>query len=253
MDGTVTSDDTIPREPPSPFLGEMQDRQADIVAGAEPWNAARQKRREERMRDLTIARTISVEADVRLNEAMAGRIQSWECPLFKAMKDPISSMAKLNTSIVQIVLCEERLDETDEERIARIKAEGEANARAAERAADRRNTAQSQMRRSKHRGQVRLAVSEITLARLGPDSLIRSRWLDKFLDDLDRDRAAFDRDPAELVAEITSRLGLAPTLSPEEKARFAERRDDLFAGARERLDILWPDGAPTVRAQGPPH
>src|SRR5579863_243746 len=228
MDGTAISDGNIPREPPSPFLGEMQDRQADIVAGAEPWNAARQKRREDRMRDLTIARTISVEADVRLNEAMAGRIQSWECPLFKAMKDPIAAMAKLNTSIVQIVLCEERLDETDEERIARIKAEGEANARAAERAAERRTEVQSQARRSEHRGQVRLAVSEITLARLGPDSLIRSRWLDKFLDDLDRDRAAFDRDPAQLVAEITSRLGLAPTLSQEEKARFEQRRDELF-------------------------
>ena len=260
MDGTATSDGNIASEPPSPFLGEMQDRQADIVAGAEPWNAARQKRREERMRDLTIARTISVEADVRLNEAMAGRIQSWECPLFKAMKDPISSMARLNTSIVQIVLCEERLDETDEERIARIKAEAEAAARAAERAAERRNNAESQMRRSENRGQVRLAVSEITLAHLGPNSMIRSRWLDKFLADLDKDKAAFDRDPAQLVAEITSRLGLAPTLTPEEKTHFAERREDLFTGARERLDMLWPDranddGAPafTAQAQGPPH
>jgi hypothetical protein len=175
-------------------------------------------------------------------------------------------MARLNTSIVQIVLCEERLDETDEERIARIKAEAEAAARAVERAAERRNSAEAQMRRSENRGQVRLAVSEITLAHLGPDSLIRSRWLDKFLADLDRDKAAFDRDPARLVAEITSRLGLAPTLSPEDKARFAERREDLFTGARDYLDTLWPDGAddpddcdiadssaPPVRAQGPPH
>ena len=135
MDGTQTSDGNIASDLPSPFLGEMQDRQADIVAGAEPWNAARDKRREDRMRALEITRTVSVEADVRLNEAMAGRIQSWQCPLFKEMKDPISSMAKLNTSIVQIVLCEERLDETDEERIARIKAEGEKNALSMERAA----------------------------------------------------------------------------------------------------------------------
>jgi hypothetical protein len=266
MDGTNTSDDNIASEPPSPFLGELQDRQADIVAGAEPWNDPREQRRAERRRDLAICRVVSVETVVRANEAMAGRIQSWECPMFKTMKDPVASLAKLNTSIVQIVLCEERLDETDEERIARIKAEGEANARATERAAERRTQAETESRRSENRGQVRLAASEITLAHLGPRSLTRSRWLDKFLADLDRDRAAFDRDPAQLVAEITSRLGLSPALSPEDKTHFEQRRDDLFTGARERLDALWPDeaddpddcdladpSAPPVRAQGPPH
>ncbi|MDR3510771.1 MAG: hypothetical protein P4L73_04000, partial [Caulobacteraceae bacterium] len=115
MDGTNTSDGKVASEPPSPFLGELQDRQADIVAGAEPWNDPREQRRAERRRDLEISRTISVETGVRLNEAMAGRIQSWQCPLFKNMKDPVVSLAKLNTSIVQIVLCEERVDETDEE------------------------------------------------------------------------------------------------------------------------------------------
>jgi hypothetical protein len=252
MDGTQTSNGKIGSEPPSPYLGEALERQAEIVAGAEPWKAAREKRKEDRLRDLNIARAISVEADVRLNEAMAGRIQSWECPLFKEMKDPISSMAKLNSSIVQIVLCEERVDETDEERIARIKAEGEKNARAAERADYRQTQVQSEVRRSQHRGQVRLALSEITLDRLGLNPM-RTRWLDKLLADLDRDRAAFDRDPAELVVEITSRLGLAPKLTPEKKTELEARRDDLFAGARDRLDALWPDAAPPVRAQGPPH
>jgi hypothetical protein len=233
MDGTFPSGDTIACESLDSFGACIDPREL---------------RREERRRSLETMRGTSVEAGIHLNDAMAGRVEPDKRPLFGQMADPVSSLADLNRSVIQLVLCEERLDETDEERIARIKAEGEAKARADQRAADRREHAQSRACRSEHRGQVRFAVSEITLAKLHP--VLRSRNLDKFLADLDRDKAAFDRDPAQLVAEIISRLGLAPILTQEDKAHFEKRREDLFTGARDHLDALWPKT--TAQAQGPP-
>ncbi len=263
MTGTQPPDGKIASDPTSPFVAELQDRQQAIMGGAEPWNDPVELRREARRRHLEIMRTVSVESGVRLNEVMAGRLQLFECQLLKETKDPISSLAKLNISVVQITLAEERLDETVEERSARLAAENAACARSERREASAQDYAQSQIRRSENRQQVRLTVSEITLAKLRLRPAERTSLLNKLLTELDKDPTAYDRDPAAIVAQITSRLGLAPTVHPESKAYFAERRKDLIAGARDHLEAFRdPDtiddddensSAPPAQAQGPPH
>ncbi len=260
MSGT---DDILARHQPSPFVAELQDRQQDIMGGAEPWNDPVEQRREARRRHLEIMRTVSVESGVRLNEVMAGRLQLFECQLLKETKDPISSLAKLNLSVVQITLAEERLDETVAERSARLAAENAACARSERREASAQDYAQSQIRRSENRQQVRLTVSEITLAKLRLRPAERTSLLNKLLTELDKDPTAYDRDPAAIVAQITSRLGLTPTVAPETKAYFAKRRESLLAGARDHLDAFRDpdmveddcddDDAPPAQAHGPPH
>jgi hypothetical protein len=268
MDGTQPPNDKIVREPPSPLVAELEGRLRDIGRnGAEPWNDPVEKRREARRRDLEIMRAVSVEAAVRLTEAMAGRIPSWECPLFQDIKDPIGALAKLNRSIIQLVLAEEQLDETVAERTARIVAEAEARMKAERDAAARHDYTQSQIRRSENRRQVQHAVCEITLAeyRLLPSE--RERMLTKLFADLDKDANRFEHDPALVIADVASRLGLTPTLSPADKHRLAKRREQRVAVARDHLEALRGEhpidddrdsddessSAPPTRAHGPPH
>jgi hypothetical protein len=268
MDGTQSSNGKIKREPPSPEVEATFQRLCDIgLHGAEPWNDPVEKRRESRRHDLHILRASAVESAVRLNEAMGGRMPPHECPMFGNMRDPIASLASLNRSVVQIVLAEEQLDETTEERTARIVAEAEARVKAEYEAAAARARAETLVRRSENRRHVQHTVHQIALRGISLTFSERERLLGGLFADLDKDDTGYDRDPAELIAELTARLGLAPKLSPAGKADMMERRKQQIAVARDHLDVLRGpheidgdcDGddesssAPRARAQGPPH
>jgi hypothetical protein len=214
-------------------------------------------------------RACSVEGGVRLNEAMGGRLAPHECPMFGNMRDPIAALASLNRSVVQIVLAEEQLDETTEERAARIVAETEGRVKAEYEAAAARDRAETLVRRTENRRHVHHTVREIALHGIKLTFSERERLLGGLFAGLDKDDTGYDRDPVELIAELTARLGLIPTLSPADKAYFAERRKTLIATARDHLEALRGpheiDGdcdrdddeenssAPPARAQGPPH
>jgi hypothetical protein len=268
MDGTQTSNGKTPREPPSPEVEAVFQRLCDIgLNGAEPWNDAIEQRRESRRHDLTVMRAVSVESGVRLSETMAGRLSLNDSPMFGDMKDPIASLANLNRSVVQIVLAEERLDETTEERATRIVGEAQAQVKAEYEATAVRERTETQERRAENRDHVHSTVHAITLRAVRLPFSEREDLLGKLLADFDKDPIRYDRDPAELIAEAVARLGLDPKLSPAGKADLMERRKQQIATARDHLEALRGpfeidgdnDGddecssAPPAKGRGPPH
>ena len=186
MSGTQTSGAKVERDPPLPLLEAAGRRLRDVgLNGATPWNDPPEERREARRRDLGIMRLVSVEGGIRLNEAMAGRLQPSQCPMFDDTKDPIGSLAKLNRTVVQIVLAEERLDESVEERAARVAAEAEARVKAERQDAAARDHTAAQIRRAETRRQVQHTVREITLEGIRLTYNEREEMLGDLFADLD--------------------------------------------------------------------
>jgi hypothetical protein len=154
-------DDTSPRRPtrePWPFLGEVEGRLREAIADGRAAQAAdgappakddpaasdnqeaaaarlRAKRREDRRRMTEIVRLSTTDTLLRTTEYLAGRIDGWQAGNIDRARDPLAAVPALNRSIIQLTHLEERLDEGDEERAARIKAEAEAKVRE-ERAAE---------------------------------------------------------------------------------------------------------------------
>ena len=122
MDGTTQAEQDAKRREPSPLVGEVEGRLRDIVLnGAEPWNDPAEMRRETRRRDMEIMRLSAMEAALHTTEYICGRLPGWKREPFERITDPVASLANLNRAIVQITLAEERFDENNEERAARLK------------------------------------------------------------------------------------------------------------------------------------
>jgi hypothetical protein len=179
MDGTAEAELDAKRREPSPFVAEVEGRLRDIVRdGAEPWNEAAELRREARRRDMEILRLSAMESALHTTEYIAGRLPAWKCKAFENVRDPLASLANLNRSIVQITLAEERFDESNEERAARLKSEREAREKAERNAKAQSAYTASQQRRAENKRQVQSAIRAITLDSLELDYDDREALLD---------------------------------------------------------------------------
>jgi hypothetical protein len=307
MNGTHASGDTLARDPTSPFIDEVQARQQDILSGApsdgpadrqtlyldgaterlteavkhataglettDRWNTP-EARRERRARDMELARMMAIEVAARMAEAMAGRIPEYQCPMFGQIKDPVAAFANLNRAIIQIAMYEDRLDESAEERAARLAAENTARAQAAQKAETQRGYTQSQGRRAERRTHIQRAMREITIdCKPDLDCHEREDLLDELFLEYDFDEnASWDRNPAEIVYDLCARVGfeftpIDPALRNEERDP-ADRRSDALKLVQHYLDATESRGderygdededdespsAPPAQAQGPPH
>ena len=81
--------------------------------------SAEDDRREERRRVLEIARGAALAASLATSEYICGMLPAERRDAFATVRDPIAALANLNRAIVQIVLAEEQLDETEAERAER--------------------------------------------------------------------------------------------------------------------------------------
>ena len=235
----------------SPLIAALAARQEAFAFGGGAPGETREQRRALLRRDMEMVRLGSMEAALTATEEIAGRLPRGHCG---DIKDPLASLANLNRSIIQIALLEERLDETDEERAARLVTEAEA-ARKAE--ADRAYSA-SQLRRAENRRQVQGGVRAVTLTGLGLRYADREKLLAGLFRELD-DIDAYDADPAGIVADICLRLGIDTDELPKHAASHLARKDEMATLARTHLEPLrgrhvvdLEDESP-AQAQGPPH
>ena len=237
------------RPEPWPFLGEVEGRLREAVAegnaaltaeDAEPplddpeARAARQraKRREDRRRMTELVRLATTDTLLRTTEYLAGRLGSWQVGNIDRARDPLAAVPAINRSIIQLTLLEERLDESDEDRAERIKAEAEAKARADAAAMAAQAEKAGEARRSETRRRVHDTVRAVSLACLEPrlDYHERESFLDDAFADFEDDmEAAYDGDAAELSADILTRL---LDLHAEQGDRPSEVRDILTRRAR---------------------
>ena len=257
------------------FVEDSERRLTDAIDRAKATTAScetAEGRRERRRQDMEITRLMSMDVAARIAETFAGRLPEYNAPLLARIKDPVSALATLNRSIVQIAMYEDRLDETTEERTARIVAEAEAKVKTERAAQAQRDRTAAQIRRVENRRLVQYAVREITLPSLDAWSFgQRARLFDRLFDRLDKEPDRYDMDPAQVVAEIVDSLGLAANLTAIGKdtlAAAAERRKHLAAAAREQIAalsgpdptdtgddgpaVLPPQSTPPAHAQGPP-
>src|SRR5579859_5872233 len=210
-----------PKREPWPFLGEVEGRLREAVvegkAALEAWDAEpaatdpaaeaarrRARRREDRLRNIEMVRLATTDTLLRTTEYLAGRLDSRQSGNIDRARDPLSAVPALNRSIIQLTLLEERLDESDEERAARIRQEAEAKARA-------RQDKAGEARRSETRRRVHDTVRAISLACLEPSLTYHDResLLDDVFGDFEEDTdGAYDGDPAEVAADILTRLAV---------------------------------------------
>jgi hypothetical protein len=268
-------DDARPFEPkhePWPYLGKVEARLREAIAEGKAEVAAelaeppepdpeaeaarrRARRREDRLRNIEMVRLATTDTLFRTTEYLAGRLNSWQAGNIDRARDPLAAVPAINRSIIQLTLLEERLDESDEERTQRIKAEAEAKARAAAAAAAERDEKAGEARRSETRRRVHDTVRAISLACLEPSLDYRDRESlleDVFSDYEDDTGDSYDGDPAQLAADILTRL---LDLHAEQMDRpgavpdILSRRVRLVALAREYLAGL--QGPHVLHADGP--
>jgi hypothetical protein len=274
MDGTTEAAREAKRHEPSPLVAEVEGRLRAICKdGAEPWNDPAEVRRETPRRDMEIMRLSAMEAALHTTEYICGRLPGWKREPFEKITDPVASLANLNRAIVQITLAEDRFDESAEERVARIKAEAEAKARAEQAAATARTDAERTLRRAENKrrthGAIRaIALDYIRLPRGDREELFADLFGEWEAED------AYDADPAEIVADACARLALTPRIVADAEIKtsdgqidLAARKARLVAFARQYLDLMTPTApaddrdesglaepsVPPARAQGPPH
>ena len=281
MNGTNPRDREAELRKPSPLIGEVAERLRQVTAAgmadldgaaavgtgfAEEAERRRAMRREVRRRDLEIARLSSLEAVLHTTEYIAGRLPNWKLGVFEHVRDPLASLANLNRSLIQLTLAEDRFDESDVERVERVKAEAEARVRAEREAETARIVAADETRRAQNRRQVRQTVRAVTIAGLKLPFASREKLLADLFAELEAEDV-YDADPAETVADVCVRLGIAADadLKPilERRAALAELARTHIAALRG-AHPLDEDGEPTAdepatpfvhaaNAQGPPN
>jgi len=251
---------------PSPFVEDLQQRIRGIWQdGAEPWNDPLELRRAQRRKDMMMLRISNMEVAVHTGEYICSRMPGWKLAPYEKIIDPVASLANLNRSIVQITLAEDRFDESGEERLARIRAEAKAEVEA-------RLRAERTLRRAENKRTVESSVRAIALDHIRLPFVEREALFKKLFAELEDDD--FDADPAETVADLCTRMSLAPVIAPDKEIQTKDgqidltaRKARLLAFARQYLDLMKipapsddraePDPAeppaPPVRAQGPPH
>ncbi len=260
MNGTDGTHSIPEGDPPSPLIAALARRQLALASGKIVPDETREQRRALLRRDMEMVRLGAMESALMVTEEIAGRLPRGHGG---DMNDPVSSLANLNRSIIQIALLEERLDETDDERAARLMAEAEASSKAEAGRAD----AENQLRRAENRRQVQGGVRAVTLTSLG----LRYDQREKLLADIFRELDTidvYDQDPATVIADICLRLGIDTDALPKHTADHLARKDEMTTLARAHLEALrgrhvldvedesvtaGASSAPPAHAQGPPH
>ena len=249
MNGTNPPDREAQQRKPSPLIEVVAGRLRDVIAeaNADPDGAAagaghaeeaerrRAMRREIRRRDLEIARISALEASLLTTEYIAGRLPGWKRDIFEHVRDPVASLANLGRAVIQLTLAEDRFDESDAERVERVRAEAEAQVRAAREADTARAYTDGQTRRAENKRQVHQTVRAVTIAGLKLPFADREKLLADLFRELDAEDL-YDADPAETVADVCVRLGIAAggvDLKP-----ILERRAALAELARGHIEAL---------------
>jgi hypothetical protein len=260
MSGTADTYSILESGAPSPLMAALVRRQLELASGVAAPDETREQRRALLRRDMEMLRLGSMEAAFTMTEEIAGRLPRGHCG---DIKDPLASLANLNRSIIQIALLEERLDETDMERAARLSEEAEAAQKAE---ADRAYGA-SQLRRAENRRQVQSGVRAVTLTGLGLRYAQREKLLAGIFKELDK-IDVYDADPARVIADVCLRLGIDTDELPKHAADHLARKSQMAALARTHLEALRgryvldleddsvvtaASSAPPAHAQGPPH
>jgi len=249
MNGTNPPDREAQQRKPSPLVEVVADRLREVTAEAmadmdgaiavgaghaDEAERRRAMRREVRRRDLEIARIAALEATLLTTEYVAGRLPNWKRDAFEHVRDPIASLANLNRALIQLTMAEDRFDESDAERIERVKAEAEAKVRADREAETARADTEAQIRRAENRRQVQQTVRAVTISSLKLPFASREKLLAELFAELEAEDVYGD-DPAETVADVCVRLGIAANadLKP-----ILERRAALAALARTHIETL---------------
>ncbi len=265
----VVDTSSSPSDGTAERLTEAVEHAKTGLEAADPWNTPA-ARRERRARAMERVRMKAIAVAESMADAMTGRISEDQYPLFGQIRDPVASFANLNRAIIQIAMYEDRLDESAEERGARLAAENAAREQAARNAEAQRGYTKSQVRRADRRTHIQRAVREITID-CNPDLDCHERedLLDELFLEYDFDEhASWDRNPAEIVHDLCTRLGfeftpIDPAVRNEERDP-ADRRGDALKLAQHYLDATESHGddercgddddeSPAAQAQGPPH
>jgi hypothetical protein len=280
-----------PKREPWPFLGAVEGRLREAVVEGKAAQQAedtrppeedpealtarrRAIRREDRLRMTEMVRLATTDILLRTTEYLAGRLDSWQSGNIDRARDPLATVPALNRSIIQLTLLEERLDESNEERTERIKQEAEAKVRAQQAAEAAEQEKAGEALRGETRRRVHDTVRAISLTCLEPGLAYHDResLLDDAFGDFEDDTdCAYDGDPAELSADILTRLAVlhaAPMAANEKLPDILTRRAHLVALAREYLaglegphvldtgdrpmSFAVASAAPAECAQGPP-
>jgi len=237
-------------------------------------DAARAARRAWRLGALDRACQLNLNTAERLSAYIAGELSPEESQPFAQMQDPCLALARVTSAIRQAVALAEKIDEDDETRQIRLKAEREARDRKeaaeaagvrAEQARREAGLANAPLERKKQliRHAVRNAHRDAE-----PDLDFEER--ESLLDDLFEEYEAYDDysgSDAEIVARLCQDLKLIPLPSDDDEAEDGdadstgdEEWDSLVAMARRYLVAIAPTDAPgktaqsdpAARAQGPP-
>jgi len=250
MNGTNPPDREAQQRKPSPLVEVVADRLREVTgeAMADPDGAAavgtglaeeaerrRAMRREVRRRDLEIARIAALEAALTTTEYIAGRLPNWKLSVFEHVRDPIASLANLNRAVIQLTMAEDRFDESDGERAERVKAEAEAKVRAEREAETARAYTEAQIRRAENKRQVQHTVRAVTISSLKLPFASREKLLAELFHGLEAEEV-YDADPAETVADVCVRLGIAANTA--DLKPILERRAALAALARTHIETL---------------
>jgi hypothetical protein len=266
MNGTTAIDTTTAPGGVYAYIAELEQRRLGIEYGeAEQCGETVEQRRAARRRGMEILRLGATQAALTMTEVIAGRLPADHCALFAGIADPLSSLANLNRSIIQIALAEDRFDETAEERAARAAAE----AAAARKSDEARAYTAGQLRRAENRRQVQGMVRAVTLTSLGLRYAQREKLVAGLFRELDTIQA-YDANPADIVADLCLRLGIATKDLPKLAADHLARKDRMAAVLRAHLEalrgaheldegdedddsVLAASSVPPAHAQGPPN
>jgi len=186
---------------------------SDTQTGPDPGGeaaAAREERRERRLAALDAILDLNLAAAVRLSQYIGGGLAEHDAQPFARLNDPCLALDRLTRSIGRIVALQERIDESAETREARLKAERAARDKAERDEQARREADTAEAELAEKKNTIRRAVREAHRDAF-PDFERADR--EDLLDDLVRefeDHDDYERDPAEIVAELCTELGLMP-------------------------------------------
>jgi hypothetical protein len=189
----------------------------------------REVHRVDRLRSVVIAREACTALILRIERGMACQLPDREQSLFDMGGDPHLALSRTITALGRMVVLEDRLDESAEQRTARLAAEAaeREKARLAEQARQNRRRMEAVL--EKKQAHIRRAVA-MAHRDAEPDMrpIDRVTKLDDLFGEFD-DYGDWDDDPVKIVADLCIQLGLhAPlpkgsTPRPKNKAEQAER------------------------------
>jgi hypothetical protein len=227
----------------------------------------REVRRVDRLRSVVVARDACTAAILRIERGLACRLPDREQSQFDVGGDPHLALTRVVTALGRMVVLEDRLDESAEQRTARLAAEAaeREKARLAEQAQLNRRRMEAVLEKKK--AHIRRAV-DLAQRHAAPDMRLIDRItrLDDLFGKFD-DYGDWDDDPVKLVADLCIQLGLHAPLPkgsgprPKNKAEQAARaRAQMLKTAQCYLDWtadsapaeLDEPTAPPARSQGPP-